>query len=156
MNCFDVQEKIIDMVIGELSPEEEAEIREHTAHCPMCREELHMLTTCMQTCITEESETCECRFQDTYWEDFVVTMHKKISHEKIESKYPFKIILPVAVSVLAAATIGYFLFVQPKPEETVDSEAPSYYEYDPYDEMDELSPEETEQLIKIINQKYGP
>ena len=30
MNCFDVQEKIIDLVIGEITPEEEIEIRQHT------------------------------------------------------------------------------------------------------------------------------
>jgi len=156
MNCFDVQEKIIDLVLGELTPDEESMIREHARQCPLCREELQLLSICMQTCVSEESETCECRFQETYWDDFIITMHEKISHEKIESKFPFKIVLPVAASVLLAATIGYFVFFRPKPEQTVEEETPSYYEYDPYEEMDRLSPEEAEELIKIINQKYGP
>ncbi len=155
MICFDVQEKMIDLVLGELTLNQEARIREHVEQCPVCREELQLLSVCMQTCTCEDTETCECYFQETYWEDFVITMHEKITHEKMECGFPFRIIIPVAASVFLAATLGYFIFFRPSPEQTVQEETPSYYEYDPYEEMNELSPEEAEEFIKIINQKYG-
>lgn len=155
MNCFDVQEKMIDLVLGELTPSEEAKIREHAEQCPMCSEELQLLSGCMKTCLLEETETCECHFQKTYWENFVVTIHEKIIHEKPECKFPFRVVIPIAASGLLAATLGYFIFFRPSPKQTVQEETPPYYEYDPYDEMDELSPEETEEFIRIIDQKYG-
>jgi predicted amidophosphoribosyltransferase len=156
MNCFQVQEKIIDLVLGELTPEEEALIKEHTEHCPVCREELQLLNACLRTCMLEDKETCECRFQETYWEDFVVSIHEKISHEKMESKFPFQIVIPIAASALIAAALGYHFFLRPSPKQTAQEQTPSYYEYDPYNEVEDLSPEETEEFIKIINQKYGP
>ena len=124
MTCFDVQEKMIDLVLGELTLDQEAEIRDHAKQCPVCREELQLLSVCMQTC------TLECRF-------------------------PFRIVIPVAASAFLVATLGYFIFFRSSPEQTVQEETPSYYEYDPYEEMNDLSPEEAEEFIKIINQKYG-
>ena len=155
MSCFEIQEKIIDLVIGDLAPEDETLIREHIKTCPMCRDELEFLSGCLQTCILEETETCECHFQETYWEEFVVSTHEKISHEKIESKFPFHIVIPVAASTLLAMVLGWYFFLRPPPKKTVQEENPSYYEYDPYQEVDDLSPEETEEFLKMIDQKYG-
>ncbi len=155
MTCFDVQEKMIDLVLGELTLDQEAEIRDHAKQCPVCREELQLLSVCMQTCTFEDTETCECFFQETYWENFVITMHEKITHEKMECRFPFRIVIPVAASAFLVATLGYFIFFRSSPEQTVQEETPSYYEYDPYEEMNDLSPEEAEEFIKIINQKYG-
>jgi hypothetical protein len=156
MNCIEVQEKIIDLVIGDLAPEDEFLIREHIEMCPTCREEFRFISECLQTCTLKETETCTCQFQETYWENFVLTVHERISHEKTESKFPFGIVIPIAASALAALALGYFFFLKPTSEETVkEEEIPSYYEYDPYDEMDGLSPEEAEEFIKLINQRYG-
>lgn len=155
MNCIEIQEKIIDLVLGELTSEDEWLIHEHLESCLMCREEFQLLSECLQTCTLEETETCEWKFQETYWDEFVVSMHEKISHEKMESKFPFHIVIPIAASTLLAIALGYYIFFRPSPEQTVQEETPSYYEYDPYDEVEDLSPEETEELIRIINQKYG-
>lgn len=155
MNCFDVQDKMIDLVLGELTSSEELKIREHVEQCPMCSEELQLLSSCIKTCLSEETEACECHFQQTYWENFVVTIHKKIIDEKMECRFPFRVVIPIAASGLLAAALGYLIFFRPSSEQTVQEVAPPYYEYDPYDEMDGLSPEETEEFIRIIDQKYG-
>ena len=155
MNCIEIQEKIIDLVIGELTFEDEVIIREHLKSCLICREEFRLLSECLQTCTLEETETCECQFQETYWDEFIVSMHEKISHEKMESKFPYRIVIPIAASALLAIGLGYYFLLSPSPKQIVKEEAPTYYEYDPYDEMDELTPEETEEFIKIINQRYG-
>ncbi len=155
MNCFEIQEKIIDLVLGELTYEDEVFIREHIEICPMCREELRFLSECMQTCVLSETETCECQFQETYWDNFVTSVHERISHEKRESKFPFNIVIPVAAAAIAAISVGYFFFFRPSPKETAQEESIPYYEYDPYKEVDELSPEEAEEFIRIINQRYG-
>ena len=154
MNCFEIQDKIIDLVLGELTPEDEALIREHAKHCFMCREELRLLSECMQICAFSETEACECHFQETYWQEFTASVHERISHEKIESRFPFRVVIPIAASALIAIGLGYIFFLRPSPEQTAQEESPSYYEYDPYKEMDDLSPEEAEEFIKIINQKY--
>ncbi len=154
MNCFEIQEKIIDLVLGELTSEDEWLIREHIDRCPICREELTFLSECMNTCSFDETETCECQFEETYWEDFAVTMHERISHEKIEKGFPYHIVIPVAASALFAVILGYFVFFRPSPKQVVEEE-PSYQQYDPYDEIHDLSPEEREEFIKIINQRYG-
>ncbi|MEE8596716.1 MAG: zf-HC2 domain-containing protein [bacterium] len=154
MNCIEIQEKIIDMVLDELTPQDEILIREHLESCMICREEFRFLSECIQTCTLEHTETCECQFQETYWEEFVVSVHERISHEKIETKFPFRIAIPIAASALIAIGLGYIFLLRPSPEQTAQEESPSYYEYDPYKEMDDFSPEEAEEFIKIINQKY--
>lgn len=153
MNCFDIQEKIIDLVIGELTPLDEELIREHVAHCSMCRQELEFLSGCLNTCCLEDTETCAVHFQDVYWSNFVSEVHERITHEKQEQKFPYHIVIPVAASALIVLILGY-IFLRPSPKETVEEE-PSYYQYDPYDEMEELSPEEKEEFIELINQRYG-
>lgn len=153
MNCIEIQEKIIDMVLGELMPQDEILIREHLESCMICREEFRFLSECIQTCTLEHTETCECQFQETYWEEFVVSIHESISHEKIETKFPFRIVIPIAASALIAITFGYYFFMRPKPQETVQETTPGYKQ-DVYDEIYELSPEEAEDFIKLIQQKY--
>ncbi|HEC78254.1 MAG TPA: zf-HC2 domain-containing protein [candidate division WOR-3 bacterium] len=154
MNCLEIQEKIIDLVIGDLTAEDELAIREHLKKCPICREEFQFISDCIQCWSIQETEMCEYYFQDTYWDNFVMSVHEKISHEKIEKRFPFHIVIPVAASALLVGVLGYYLFFKPSPRETVE-QVPSYYEYDPYNEMDELSPEQTEEFIKMINQQYG-
>ena len=157
MNCFDIQEKIIDLVLGELSLVDEIQIKQHLQECPMCRQEFQLISECIKTCSMESSETCTCYYQETYWEGFVEDMHHRLEHETPEKKFPFHIVLPIAASALFALTLGYYIFIRPKPSETVqDENGPGYYEYDPYEEIYELSPEEQERFIEMINQRYGP
>jgi len=153
MNCIEIQEKIIDMVLGELTLQDEILIREHLESCMICREEFRFMSECIQTCTLEYTETCECQFQETYWDEFVVSVHERISHEKIEPKFPFRIVIPIAASAIIAITFGYYFFIRPKPQETVQETRPGY-KSDVYDEIYELSPEETEDFIKLIQQKY--
>jgi predicted amidophosphoribosyltransferase len=155
MNCFEIQEKIIDMVLGNLSPHDQMLINEHLKICSMCRDELQFLDECLKTCSLVSTESCECHFEETYWENFVVSVHDRISYEKPEAVFPFKVVLPIAASALLAAALGYFVLFRPKPQETVRHGERTYYEYDPYDEIPELSPEETEDFIELINQRYG-
>jgi hypothetical protein len=155
MNCFDVQEKMIDLLHNELTPEDEEAIRQHLQECVFCRQEFQFLHECLQVCSLDETETCVCQFKETYWDEFILSVHDKITHEKIEQPFPFKIVLPIAASVLAAAALSYFFIFRPKPETTAGEDAPSFYEYDPYEEIHELSPEETEKFIELINQRYG-
>jgi hypothetical protein len=155
MNCMDIQEKIIDLVFGELAPHDQTLIEDHIKMCPICRAELSFLHECMDTCTPDDTEMCECHFKETYWEEFVVSVHEKISYEKPESTFPFKIVLPIAASALLAIALGYIFIFRQKPEETAREGERTYYEYDPYDEIHELSPEETEEFIELINQRYG-
>ncbi len=155
MNCFDIQEKIIDLVLGELTYEDEVLIHEHLEICTECREELQFFSECLNTCKLENAETCECQFQTTYWNEFVTSVHEQISHEKRESKFPFRIVIPAAVAAVVILSVGYFFFFRPPSREIAEEESAPLYEYDPYQEVDELSPEEAEEFIKIINQRYN-
>jgi hypothetical protein len=155
MTCIEAQEKIIDLVLGELTHEEAVLLKEHLEQCPLCNQDFKLLNECLHVCAEADSETCTCQFQETYWEEFVVSVHDKISQEEIERKFPFHIVIPVAASVLVVMALGYYIFLMPKPKETVRETAPNYEEYDPYREVDELSPEQAEEFIKIINQRYG-
>lgn len=154
MNCLDVQEKIIDLLFGDLSPEDKMLVQKHINTCPLCREEFQFLHECLQVCTLDETETCECQFHETYWDEFVVSVHEKITHETKESTFPFRTVIPIAASALAAFALGYYFFLRPQPQETVQETLPSY-EIDPYEEVYELTPEETEELLKIIDQRYG-
>ena len=156
MNCIDVKEKIIDLAIGTLTDADRHMLREHIENCPLCRAEFQLVQHCLEVCTLNEQETCECHFQETYWEEFVFSVHSRIEHEKPESTFPFRIVLPIAASVLFAAAAGYFFLLRPKPEQTVQDGTDTYYQYDPYDELHELSPEETEEFIELINERYGP
>ncbi len=155
MNCFDIQEKIIDLVLGELTRADEILIREHLETCTLCREEFQFFSECLHTCKLDQAETCECQFQTDYWNDFVVSVHEQISHEKRESKFPFRIVIPAAVATIAVLTIGYFFFFRPSSREVAQEETAPPYDYDPYREVDELSPEEAKEFIRIINQHFN-
>jgi hypothetical protein len=155
MNCFDIQDMIIDLLLGELSPADKMLVQEHLEHCPLCRQEFQFLHNCLHVCTLEETETCECQFQASYWDEFVVSIHEKITHEKKETTFPFRIVIPIAASAVAAMALGYYFFLRPKPEETVQETLPGY-QVDPYEEVYELSPEETEEFLKMVDQRYGP
>ena len=154
MNCRDAQDSIIDMLSGELSQEERAAVLAHVRSCPTCRAEYEILSECLQLCATGESENCTCQFEEKYWEEFVFSVHEKIIHEKFEKKFPFRIVIPVVASALVAFAVGYFLFMRPEPEITAQEGTPRL-EGGQYEEIYELTPEQQEEFIKIINQRYG-
>ncbi|OPX18561.1 hypothetical protein BXT86_00555 [candidate division WOR-3 bacterium 4484_100] len=154
MNCLEAQDKIIDLVLGEISPLEKQQLQEHLEHCPLCYEEFKFLNDCIQICIAEKAETCKCQFQETYWDEFIYTVHERVIQEKTTPRFPLRVVLPIAASALAAIGISYFLFFRPGPEQTVKKFAPTY-ENDTYDEVYDLTPEEQQEFIKMINQRYG-
>lgn len=154
MKCIDVQENIIYMLCDEISQNDRQAVLEHIRNCPMCSQEFNFLCECLELCAPTESETCECQFQETYWEDFVFSVHQRISHEKFERRFPFRIVIPVVASAIAAFGIGYFLFLRPGPQEIVQEESPTY-QGGQYEEVYELTPEQQEEFIRIINQRYG-
>jgi hypothetical protein len=154
MKCSEVQENIIDMLCDEISPEQRTAVLDHIRGCPACRQEYQLLDECLQLCTCTETETCTCQFQETYWENFVFSVHEKIVHEKFERRFPFRIVIPVVASALVAFSIGYFLFVRPKPEVTAQEGTPRL-EGGQYEDVYELTPEQQEEFIRIINQRYG-
>jgi hypothetical protein len=154
MKCLDVQENIIYMLCDELTPEDRAAVLEHIRGCPVCRAEYQFLDECLTLCAPSETEKCTCQFQETYWDEFVFSVHEKIIHEKFERKFPFRIVIPVVASAFVAFTIGYLLFIRPKPQVTAQEGAPRL-EGGQYEEVYELTPEQQEEFIKIINQRYG-
>ncbi|KPK70256.1 hypothetical protein AMJ87_09190 [candidate division WOR_3 bacterium SM23_60] len=152
IKCIDVQEKIIDLVLGELSPEDAALVHEHIQNCDLCRREYRFVVECMSACTYEEAETCIGRFHETYWENFVFSVHERICHEKMEKKFPYHIVVPIAAS-LGVISLGYLIFFRPSPQATAQEEPAPYYQYDPYQEVEDLTPEEREEFIKLIEQE---
>ncbi len=155
MNCLDIQERIIDIVLGEATQEEKQLILEHLEYCPVCREDYHLISACIESCTYQEEETCTCHFQSSYWDEFVVDIHQRISHEKRLRPFPWAVILPVAAGAAMAILLGYFILIRPSSQQTAQRDDLQYYQYDPYDELNDLSPEEKEQFIKLINQQFG-
>jgi hypothetical protein len=155
MNCFEAQEKIIDLILGELDYEDEILLKEHLSTCPICSDDFEFLNRCLHICTGREDETCEYQFKENYWDEFVVSVHEQIEHEKIERKFPFKVIIPIAAAALIGVVVGYYFFIQPAPQETVKETLPDYERHDPYDEVYELTPEQREEFIRMINQRYG-
>ena len=155
MNCLDIQERIIDIVLGEASEEEKRLILEHIENCPICREDYDLISACVETCLYQEEETCSCHFQGTYWDEFIVNIHQRISHEKPCRPFPWTVILPIAAGTAIALLFGYFVLIRPSSRQTAQRDKAQYYQYDPYDELDDLSPEEKEQFIQLINQHFG-
>lgn len=154
MKCLDVQENIISMLCDELPAEERAAVLEHIRNCPVCRAEYNLVDECLQLCTPSETEACACQYQETYWEEFVFSVHEKIINEKFERRFPFRIVIPVVASAAVAFAVGYFLFMKPKPEITAQ-QGPPRLEGGQYEEIYELTPEQQEEFIKIINQRYG-
>lgn len=154
MKCLDVQENIIYMLSDELAPEDRDAVLEHLRDCPACRAEYQLLDECLQLCTPGKTDTCTCTFKETYWEEFVFSIHEKITHEKFEKRFPFRVVLPLVASAVAAFGIGYFLFIRPKPQITAQNGTPQY-QGGQYEEVYELTPEQREEFIRIINQRYG-
>lgn len=154
MKCLDVQENIISLLCDELPVEERAAVLEHIRNCPTCRAEYNLVDECLQLCTPTETEACTCQYQETYWEEFVYSVHEKILQEKFERKFPFRIVIPVVASAAIVFTVGYFFFLRPKPQITAQENTPRL-EGGQYEEVYELTPEQQEEFIRIINQRYG-
>ena len=150
MNCLEIQEKIVDLISGELTAEERMIIQEHIDHCPSCAEDYDFISHCVHCWGPVEAE----RFTSDYWEEFVISVHEKICHCKPIKPFPYKVVIPIAASLLGAASVCYILFFRSAPKEIVKP-LPSGNDYDPYEEVYELSPEEQKEFIRIINQKYS-
>ncbi len=155
MNCLDIQERIIDILLGEAGEEEKRFILDHLESCPVCREDYTLVNACLESCADTEEETCLCHFQSEYWDEFVVNVHQRIRGEKPYRPFPFAIVLPIAAGAAMAILLGYFVFIGPSAQQTARRDDAQYYQYDPYDELDDLSPAEKERFIQMINQRFG-
>jgi hypothetical protein len=150
MNCLDIQDKIVDLILcGELDPLEKRMIMEHIEHCPFCAEDYKFLSQCIGAC---ECPELQCQ-GDIYWEEFVVSVHEKIALEKPRPLFPYRIVIPIAASVFAIIGISYFLFFKPAQKQIAKPSAPGA-QNDPFQEVYELTPEEQQEFIKMINQRY--
>lgn len=149
MNCLEIQEKIIDLIMGELKLEEKALVQEHLDTCPLCSEDFQFLTQCLGCWEFPEL----AQFNESYWDEFVISIHEKILEEKPAKRFPYRVVVPIAASVIGAIGIGYFLFFRPLLKEVVKP-GPPETGYDPFHEVYELSPEEQQEFIKMINQHY--
>jgi hypothetical protein len=147
-DCPEIKDKIIDLIRHQLAEDEQEIIEEHIQSCPMCEEEFRFLNECMKAF---EPEDC-LEMTEAYWEEFTVSIHDKIAHVKPRSRFPYAVVLPIAATVLAALGISYFVFIRPKPHQVAK---PKVEPNDPYQEVYELTPDEQQEFIKLINQRYG-
>lgn len=149
MNCLDIQDKITDLLLGQIDPQEKALILEHISKCPLCAEDFNFLSECINVCACPEFEEID----ENYWEEFVVSIHQKISYEKPRPKFRYRTIIPIVLSAMGVFGIIYFLFLKPQNREVAQ---PRELEIqpDPYQEIYELTPEEQKEFIRMINQKY--
>ncbi|MEO0136480.1 MAG: hypothetical protein ABIL39_05875 [candidate division WOR-3 bacterium] len=150
MNCFEIQERLVDLIIGDVEPEEKAQLLEHINRCPLCAEDFYFIRQCIDIC-------CSCpdfEEDDTYWEEFLVTVHEKISLTKPKNPFPYRIVIPITAGVLGALGLIYFLFFRPAPKEIARSRMPDMNVRDPIQEVYELTPEEQQEFIKMVNQRY--
>ncbi len=154
MKCIEAQDSIISMLCDGVSPAEREALLEHIRDCPACREEYVFVNDFLKLCAPAEAENCACQFKETYWEDFVFSVHERIVHEKFERTFPFRIVLPVLASAVLAFGIGYVLFIRPKPQTTVQQDIRPFQDGQ-YEEVYDLTPEQREEFIRIINQRYG-
>lgn len=148
MNCLDVQEKMIDLIIDELPEYEKALILEHIEHCPECAQDFELMCCCI--------DACKCStlapMSETYWEEFVVSVHEKIALEKPRPVFPYRVVVPAVISAISILGIGYVLFFRPAPRQTAENNPPAWQE-DPYQEVYDLTPEEQKEFIRVINQR---
>jgi|UniRef100_A0A7V3VUX9 hypothetical protein len=149
MNCFEVQERIIDLIIGDIEPEEREIILSHINQCPLCAEDFYFLRECIDAC----TSCPDFEENDEYWEEFLFTVHERISLEKPKRKFPFRTVVPIAAGAIGAMGIIYLLFFRPSPKAIVQSQ-PLDSERSPIYEVYDLTPEEQEEFIKMVNQKY--
>ncbi len=149
MNCFEIQERIVDLIIGDIDPVEKELMIAHINECPLCAEEFQFINECIDVC-------CSCpdfEEDEVYWEEFLFSVHEKIALTKPKSPFPFHIVLPVAAGALGAFGIFYFLFLKPAPKE-IALPKPNGVDNEPVYEVYDLTPEEQQEFIKMINQKY--
>jgi len=147
-DCPEIKEKIIDLIRHQLAQDEQELIEEHIHSCPFCEEEFHFLQECMSA---YDPEDC-LEMSETYWEEFTVTIHDKIARVKPQPRFPYAVVLPIAATVLAALGISYFVFIRPRSSPVAK---PKIAPEDTYQEVYELSPDEQQEFIKLINQRYG-
>jgi hypothetical protein len=98
-----------------------------------------------------DPEDC-LEMSETYWEEFTVTIHDKIARVKPQPRFPYAVVLPIAATVLAALGISYFVFIRPRSNSVAK---PKIAPEDTYQEVYELTPDEQQEFIKLINQRYG-
>lgn len=149
MNCFEIQDRIVDLIIGYISPEEKEIMLSHISQCPTCAEEYQFLSRCIDVC-------CSCQdFEenDIYWEEFLVSVHEQIAMIKPKPAFPFRIVIPVAAGAIGVLGIIYFFFFKPVQKE-IAQQKPEDLNKDPIHEVYELTPEEQQEFIKMVNQKY--
>ena len=146
-DCPEIKDKIIELIRHQLAEDEREMIEKHIHSCPLCEEEFRFLHECMKAF---EPEDCVA-MTEAYWEEFTVSIHDKIAHVKPQPRFPYAVILPIAATVLAALGITYFVFIRPKPQQVAK---PKIAPDDTYQEVYELTPEERQEFIKLINQRY--
>uniref|UniRef100_A0A7C4THZ3 Zf-HC2 domain-containing protein n=1 Tax=candidate division WOR-3 bacterium TaxID=2052148 RepID=A0A7C4THZ3_UNCW3 len=148
MNCLDVQERIVDLLLGEVDPQEKAIILDHLARCPLCAEDYQFLSECISVCSCPDIEEAD----ETYWENFLISVHERIVSAKTKSPFPYRIVIPIAASAIGILGVLYFLFKFGNKEvaRRVDTETQN----DLYQEVYELTPEEQKEFIKMVNEKY--
>jgi hypothetical protein len=150
MNCFEIQERIVDLITGDIEPEAKELILEHINRCPNCAEDFYLISQCIDIC-------CSCpdfEENDQYWEEFLISVHERVCLTKPKNPFPFHIVVPVAAGVCGALGLVYFLFFRPAPKMIAQPSAPDINNKDPIYEVYELSPEEQREFIKMVNQKY--
>lgn len=147
--CSEITEKIIDLINDQLDHDERMMIVEHLETCPECEEEYNFLSECLGAYGEEEC----VEMTAAYWEEFAVTVHDRISHERIRPWFPYGIVLPIAATVLAAIGVGYFVFIRPKQHQVAKPQPVT--PDNSYEEVYDLSPEEQQEFIQMINQRYG-
>lgn len=148
--CSEIEEKIIDLINDQLDPDERLMIMAHLEACPDCGEEYQFLAECLNA---YEAEDC-LEMTAAYWEEFTVSVHDRIKHEKIRPRFPYAVVLPIAATLLAVVSIGYFVFIRPRHSQTAQPQ-PEIKPDNEYEEVYDLSPEQQEEFIQLINQRYG-
>jgi hypothetical protein len=146
-DCREIKDKIVDLIRHQLAEGEREMVEEHIHSCPLCEEEFHFLYECMQAF---DAEDC-VEMTEAYWEEFTVSIHDKIAHVKPQPRFPYAVVLPIAATVLAALGITYFVFIRPRPQQVAK---PKITPDDSYQEVYELTPDEQQEFIKLINQRY--
>lgn len=149
MNCLDIQERFVDLIIGDIEPEEKEIMLAHINQCPLCAEEFQFLKDCIDVC----GSYPDFEEDEIYWEEFLISVHKQIALTKPKSPFPFQIVLPVAAGAIGVMGIIYFLFFKPVQKEIAQPKSNDMNK-DPVYEVYELTPEEQQEFIKMINQKY--
>lgn len=149
MKCLDIQDRIVDLILGEIEPQEKEIILNHLAQCPFCADDFKFLSECISICSCPELKELD----ETYWEDFVISVHERIVTIKPKPLFPYRIVLPIVASAIGIFGFLYFFLFKPISQE-VSQPLPPEIQKDPFGEIYELTPEEQKEFIKMINQRY--